>query len=82
MPGDALQQHLARADPVALYNTSCLEVRSSAVQQAVDNIRTEGVALDREKEKTLRLRNDKGKALRKLENLALERKNRCGRQSA
>ena len=53
-------------------------MRSGAVHQAVDNIRTEGLALDREKEKTLRLRNDKGKALRKLENLALERKNRCG----
>ena len=58
---------------------SCLELRSGAIHQAVDNIRTEGLALDREKEKTLRLRHDKVKTLRKQENMALEQKNRCGK---
>ena len=77
--GNASQQHLTRNSPQSsCIMPSCLDLRSGAIHQAVDNIRTEGLALDREKEKTLRLRNDKGKALRKLENMALERKNRCG----
>ena len=45
--------------------------------QALDNIKNEQLALEELKEKTAKLVADKRTALRKLENQAIERKNRC-----
>ncbi len=45
--------------------------------QALNNIKNEQLALEELKEKAAKLVADKRTALRKLENQAIERKNRC-----
>ena len=48
--------------------------------QALDNIKHEQLALEDLKDKAAKLCADKRTALRKLENQAIERKNRCDQQ--
>ena len=59
-----------------MHHYGAVSCRHSLWSQTVDNIKSEGYALGKAKEQAAREVADKRTALRRLENQALERKNR------